>query len=323
MKINAILLNPTIDIIYEIDDFKVGGTFKVKKKEIFPVGKAISFSLAARELDKKIRLNVIAFIGKNEINLYRRFLSSKNIAIKLIKIDGETRSNKTINDPLNHTTTHIRERGFQLKKNKIQEMKKILEKEIENDDLCVFSGSIPPKTDDHIYYDLIQLSKKKGAKCALDSSGKELTNGIKAHPHIIKPNLIELSQILDLEELRSLEFKEPEQDCRKIIKQAKTLLKDGIEIILITLGAKGAIILTSNYAYYGKIEIKNVIDTVGSGDSFLAGFLVTYIHNKNLEDCFKYALAAGAANTMKYGPGIFNFDLVNQLIRRIELIKIN
>jgi len=323
MKINAILLNPTIDTIYEINDFKVGDTFKVNRKEVFPVGKAISFSLAARELEKKIKLKVIAFIGKDEINLYERFLRSKNIDFKFIEIDGKTRSNKTINDPLNKTTTHIRERGFQLNKNKIQEMKKILEKEIEKEDLYIFSGSIPPNMDDNIYYELIQLCKKKGAICALDSSGKALINGLKASPHIIKPNLIELSQILDLEEFKSLKFKKLEKDCHKIIKNTKPLLREGIEIILITLGSKGAIILTSKYASYGKIEIKNVIDTVGSGDSFLGGFLVKYIQGKSLEECFKYALAAGAANTQKYGPGIFDSDLVNQLINRIELIKID
>jgi 1-phosphofructokinase family hexose kinase len=323
MKINAILLNPTIDMIYEIEDFYVGGTFKVNKKEIFPVGKAISFSLAARELDKKIRLKVVAFIGKDEINIYERFLRSKDIEFHFIKIDGKTRSNKTINDPINHTTTHIREPGFQLNKSKIKKMKDVLERKIEKEDMCIFSGSIPPNTDAHIYKELIQLSKKKGAKCALDSSGEALINGIKAHPHIIKPNLIELSQILDLEDLKSLKFKDPVKDCRKIIKNIKPLLKEKIEIILITLGAKGAIIAASNYISYGKIEIKNVVDSVGSGDSFLAGFLIKYNQDKSLEECFENALASGAANTQKYGPGIFNSDLVNQLMNRIELIKID
>ena len=94
MKIIAILLNPTIDEIYEINKFHVGGTFKVTGKIIYPVGKAISFSLGIRELiDKSDIIKVIALIGQNEIQLYSEFLQSRDIPFELIPVKGITRSN--------------------------------------------------------------------------------------------------------------------------------------------------------------------------------------------------------------------------------------
>jgi fructose-1-phosphate kinase PfkB-like protein len=98
-RINTVLLNPTIDQIYEIKNFKVGGTYKVSKNIVYPVGKAISFSLGIRELSKQENIiKVIACIGKNEIQTYSNFLNSYNIKFKFIEVDGKTRSNKTIND---------------------------------------------------------------------------------------------------------------------------------------------------------------------------------------------------------------------------------
>ncbi|MBY8982045.1 MAG: hexose kinase [Candidatus Lokiarchaeota archaeon] len=322
MKIYAILLNPTIDQIYEINNFNVGGTFKVSKNIIYPVGKTISFSLAIRELDKRINLKVIAFIGNKDLQLYSDFLVSKNIDYEFIKINGKTRSNKTINDPINKTTTHIREKGFELNKKKIIEFKKILNKNIEKNNIYVFSGSIPQNTQITIYKDLIRLCREKGGICVLDTNGTPLIHGLKSSPQIIKPNLIELSFILDDSSLLDLDFSNPIPPCMKIIQKAKHLLNNEIEIILITLGKYGGIVFTKDIAKYGNIELENVIDTVGSGDSFLAGFVLYYCKKKNIHETFKYALATGAANTQKSGPGMMDFEKVKDLVNKVKIIDI-
>jgi 1-phosphofructokinase family hexose kinase len=319
MTINAILLNPTVDIIYEIENFTVGGTFKVNKKKVFPVGKAISFSLAARNIDPQIPLKVFAFIGEGELNQYREFLKRKRIQFEFIEIEGQTRSNKTINDPRKHTTTHIREQGFQLSEDKIKQMKALLQNEIEKRDFCVLSGSIPPQTDEKIYKELIQLSRKQGAICALDSCGDALIKGSKAPPHVIKPNLKEFSQLIGTQNLQALDLENTFEASQTIINEAKELLQEDINIILITLGAKGAIIVSSDIVYYGKIDVKKVVDTVGSGDSFLAGFLVSHSKERDLMDSFKLAIAAGAANTLESGPGYFDSEMVIRLMKKIQL----
>jgi 1-phosphofructokinase family hexose kinase len=324
MKIFAILLNPTIDQIYTIHDFHVGGTFQVNDSVIYPVGKSVSFSLGIRELckDKNI-IKIIAFIGEEDISLYSKFLSKRNIAYEFIKIKGKTRSNKTINDPIMGTTTHIREKGFDVTSNEIENLLKLMQADINKGDIVVFSGSIPFNVENDIYYRLINISKKKGAFAILDSNGEPLKIGIKANPEVIKPNLLELSQILNNPEINKLDFSDISKPCNLIVKKAKTLLNQELKIILVTLGDKGAILIERDAVFYGNVKVNKAIDTVGSGDSFLAGFILNYFEKKKIKDCFKNAIACGAANTLIPGPGIFKIEDVKRIIKNVKIFELN
>jgi 1-phosphofructokinase family hexose kinase len=322
--IHAVLLNPTIDLIYKIENFQVGGTFKVNEKVIFPVGKAISYSLAVKEIDPKININIYALVGKNEIVLYSKFLKNHNLSFTLIPVEGETRSNKTINDPVSKSTTHIRELGFSVRDSDLNELKNQLSENIKSGDLCVFSGSIPPNTNQDIYFELIKLAKKQNTLTCLDSSGNPLIEGIKANPTIIKPNLIELNQILDKKIIKNIDLNEPSKAYSTIIEETKILLNNELQTIAITLGKKGALLLTEEYNLFGNVLIdKPILDTVGSGDSFLAGLTTQYIKTKNILESFGYAIAAGAANTLKIGPGILNYNDFTALLRHVVIKKIN
>ncbi len=322
--IKSILLNPTIDQIYEIDNFFIGGTFKIKESIIYPVGKAISFSLGIRELAKERDIiKVIACIGKDDTALYSDFLRSREIDFEFVKVDGKTRSNKTINDPIKKTTTHIREIGFKINKKNISAFFEKLKNNIYVDDIVVFSGSIPPGVNNDIYYKMINICKDKGALTVLDSNGQALVNGVKANPNIIKPNLVELSQILNDAKLNELDFSNIIQTSKIIVKKAKSLLNKELEIILITLGVHGAICLTIDNIYYGYVQIDEAIDTVGSGDAFLAGFILNHFQNKELKECFRSALACGAANTLITGPGVFQIEDVKRIIKKVKIFDLN
>ncbi len=323
MIIYAILLNPSIDQIYKINNFNVGGTFKVNKNIIYPVGKAISFSLAVRELDKNIKLKIIAFIGKNDVQLYSTFLISKNIDFEFIQLEENTRSNKTIIDPINKTTTHIREKGFSLNLNNVTELKRILKINIEKDNICVFSGSIPQNTKVTIYRDLIKICKKKGGICILDTDEMPLIEGLKSNPFIIKPNLLELSYILRDETIINLDFSEPVLACIRLIDKSKKLLYNNTKIVLITLGENGAILMTNSVIKYGYLRLENIVDTVGSGDSFLAGFILFFFRHNDLDKAFRYALATSAANIQNPGPGIFDYKNVEIYLEKVKIIDLN
>jgi len=323
MKIIALLLNPTIDQIFEIDNFYVGGTFKVNESIIYPVGKAISFAIGIRELndDNKI-IKIIALIGREEIPLYSNFLNKKGIVFEFIEVDGKTRSNKTINDPIRGTTTHIREKGFNVASEELNFFIEAIKKNVDSGDLCIFSGSIPPNLSDDLYFKLIKICNDLNAITVLDTSGRALINGVKANPHLIKPNLFELSQILNIPTINELDFTDKIETSREIVRKAKVLLKNGLKIILITLGEKGAIYLTNDTILYGNVEIDDIVDTVGSGDAFLAGFILGYYKEKDLIECFKLAIACGAANTLIPGPGIFNKKDVKKILKKVEIFNL-
>ena len=323
-KIIAILMNPTVDIIYNIDHFEVGGTYKVKKPLTLPVGKAISFCLALKSLNPNFNsLKLLGFVGRDEFTLYSDFLNKKKVDFDLIPIRGKTRSNKTIVDSIQHTTTHIRELGFEIKNKDIIKFKSKLRKIVKTNDIIILSGSIPPNVDPKIYNEIIMEYKKVGGILTLDTSGLPLINGLKANPFLIKPNLSEFNQIMNnIYEINYDSFKDS-VNIKKIIDHAQSLLNDDLQIILITLGKFGAIYVTRGKSYQGFIEVGTVLDTVGCGDSFLAGFIYNYYQKKTLKECFKLALACGTANTLVSGPGIFRKNDVDIFLKKIVIRDLN
>ena len=194
---------------------------------------------------------------------------------------------------------------------------------VESGDFVIFSGSTPPGSPEDLYFKLIEECKKKGAITVLDSSEKALIQGIKANPKIIKPNLKEFCQIVNDLRISDISWINFDEDILKIINNAKILLNDDLEIILITLGDKGALCITKNEILYGNIFLDNAIDSVGSGDSFLSGFIVKYFFNESIFNSFKNALACGTANTLLAGPGIFNKEDVERLLNYVEMKIIN
>ncbi|MBN1803603.1 MAG: hypothetical protein JW891_18985 [Candidatus Lokiarchaeota archaeon] len=315
------LINPSIDEIFEINDFKIGATFIAKKRQIYPAGKAISFALSCKKfLSDKSLIRVLYLVGKNEQQLYDRFLNSEDIIHNFLSVNCSTRSNKTIVDPKNKTTTHIRTQDFFVSLYEINKLLEIITKDLEKEDIVVFSGSIPFGIPSDVYDKMIRQIRIKGATTVLDSSGEALKLAILSGPTIVKSNLLELSQILGDPNLINLSFKNIKEDFKFISDKVKFLLeKYHIKIGLITLAHRGAILVTSDQIIYGNLKIDNPLDTVGSGDAFLGGFISQFVQNNPLETSFKLALACGAANTLKIGPGQFDAEVAFNLQKKVEL----
>ncbi len=324
----AVLLNPTIDEVIEISHFHVGGTFKVNRSETFPLGKAISFALSAKTLnnalinEKEVPIKVLACIGKDEIPIYNSFLDEKKIAFRFMSIDGITRSNKTIIDPRTYSVTHIRKKGFKISKSELDRFSNLVQDTTEAGDIAVFCGSIPPGVPNNIYFKMIKESQKKGVKCVLDTSGVELFEGYKAKPWMIKPNLEELASLLPDSPVIKEYIENPGNNLKNISNMSKKLLSDGTEIVITTLGRWGAICCTKEKCLYGTIIVEDPVNTVGSGDSFLGGFLIGHYLENSLEECFKWGLACGAANTLKSGAGLFTMTKVRDLYKQVEFEEI-
>lgn len=323
----AILLNPTIDEVIEIDHFHVGGTFKVAKSETFPLGKAISFALGAKTLNnalfQDIEVKVLACVGKDEIPLYNSFLDEKKINFRFNSINGVTRSNKTIIDPRTYSVTHIRKKGFNISERELRDFMNLIKETIQPEDTAVFCGSIPPGVPDDIYSKLIIDCNNIGAKSVLDTSGRGLIDGFKAKPFIIKPNLDELATLFpDSPGIKDY-IENPGKNLKNISRIAKELVSDGTEIALVTLGRWGAICASKDKSLYGTIIVDNPVNTVGSGDSFLGGFIVGYNLEYSIEDCFKWGLACGAANTLLSGAGLFTKKDARELYKQVEFEEIS
>jgi len=327
-----ILFNPTIDRIIEIPNFQPNGTYKINKEYLFPLGKAISVGLTIRELDKNIKLNLISFIGKNEIKIYQEFLNSKNITNYLIPVEGKTRSNITIIDNLKETTTHIRFPGFEVNESNLSEMKNKILNLIRNDDYIIISGSFPNgMACDFIYKELTPIIHKRNAKLVIDTSGEPLNYIVDSKPHFIKLNIVETNQILKKNLVDSEELNNPPTNdflkrisneikyCDKIIEA----FNHGLKFYILTLGKYGSLYISNDEIIYSYLNIEKSYYNVGCGDSFLGGLVYGLTNNHNIIDCLKIATSCGAANTQTIGAGILKKEHVFNFFNHVNIIKIN
>jgi 1-phosphofructokinase family hexose kinase len=225
-------------------------------------------------------------------------------------------------DRKNRTTTHIRQQGFSIEQDEIQQMLNKLRTQVKKDDYCVFSGSLPLNCPQDLYNHLILTCKKNFARCVLDTSGVPLQEGIKARPYIIKPNLEELAFLLDDASLLNLDFIRPRYDIEILRQKVLNLINEEISHLLITLGENGALCISKSKTLYGNVRIEDAINTIGSGDSFLGGFLYGVSQNEELQTSFRYAIACGAANCLKKEPGFFELKDVSNLLSRVKIIEI-
>ena len=176
-------------------------------------------------------------------------------------------------------------------------------------DVLVISGSLPAGCDASVVSDLVTTGKELGAYVILDSSGDGLKCGIASRPHMVKPNLLELSALVEESVSHS--------DSR-IIEHGRRVLSSGVELVLISRGRDGVIVLQGNSdqvwkAYLQEGKVTRETAGVGSGDTLVSAFAFSTLHASSLEDMLRLAVSVGAANVLARAPGRFSLSDVDSL----------
>lgn len=320
--IYCILLNPSIDKIIEIPDFKTGETYQLPNPQIFPVGKAISVALTLKELQMSTHL--VALIGKNEIKLYKKFLEDKKINHTLIAVEGKTRSNITLIDSINDSATHLRFSGFSGTFENFAGVNSFLRIMVQKGDLVVFSGSLPSGAPPEYYFEPSEIIRSKGAKLIIDTSGKRLNLLKMYNPYIIKANLPEMNIIINkkLHPTDEFDHQPTEEELYSLLDLCAELNDYKSKFNVLTLGKYGALIFNRNEAFYGKICLEKSAYTIGCGDAFLGGLISGLINHYNLEAILKIATICGAANTLRIGPGCIDKADFTYLEKKLQIQRL-
>ncbi|MDO5718529.1 MAG: 1-phosphofructokinase [Tissierellia bacterium] len=279
--IYTITLNPCLDYIMDLDEFESGIINRSKSELVLPGGKGINVSQILQELGVK---NTAVFFSASFTGKYlEQVLKEKNIETKSISIDkGFTRINVKVRSGYE---TAINAKGPEISDSSLDELFNYL-KSIDEGDIIVISGNIPPGLKENIYEEIIANSKKRGAEFVVDATKSALTSVLKHRPFLIKPNHEELGEILDVE-INNFE---------DAIDGSRKLQLEGARNIITSMGAKGAVLITEDGEVFIAESLKgDVKNTVGAGDSMVAGFISGYYHMKNYEKAFALAVAAGTA----------------------------
>ena len=285
--IYTVTLNPAIDKTFVMDEKK-----NIIKEILQPAGKGINVSLALNQLNQKS--TIITLLGGDNGAYLKHQINKLGIPLIFLEISGNSRLN---NKYIFHDgkVKEVNEQGPLCDITVLGKLQKILESTVMKGDIVVFSGSVPKGLPDNTYQILIESLKQKGVVTVLDANKVQLKNGLLAHPTIIKPNQDELGHTFDTQI----------NDVKEASVYAKKTHNKGIKEVLVTLGSLGSILVASKSYCAEPMEL-SVKNTVGAGDSFLAGYIYGKVNGYNLKDAFTFAVAVASSSVVNEVTGIHN-----------------
>ena len=282
--IYTVTFNPALDYILELDKLEIGKIQKSKTELILPGGKGINVSTVLTNLEiDNIALGYKAgFVGAELERLLR------NMKVKTDFIDLEE-GNSRINVKISgEEETAINTNGPKISENKILELLEKL-KTLNENDYLVLSGSIPSSIKDDIYEKICRIVKKQNVKIVVDATKNLLVQALKYNPFLIKPNNEELGEIFGVE----IHTKEDAYVYGKKLKEM------GAKNVLVSMGKIGAALIDeAGQEYFIKSPEGKRVNTVGSGDSMVAGFIAGFLKYNNYNDALRMGVSAGSASAL-------------------------
>lgn len=246
-------------------------------------GKGLNVSLALKELgEDTLALGFIAGFTGDAIDEKVRRLGLPH---DFIKVGGQSRINVKIKS---NTETDINGSGAQISLNDINKLIRKLKTLLTQGDWLIVSGSVPAGLDENTYADLLKKLKSiKDINVVVDACGKLLTQTLKYKPFLIKPNIYEMCEIFGLSSIPDLEG---------IYACARKLQEDGARNVIVSMGSSGAVMVTeTKQSMYVRAARGQLVNSVGAGDSMIAGFIHEYIKSGNYFSALNFATAAGSA----------------------------
>lgn len=308
--ITTVTLNVSIDKAYKIKGrVESGKVTRVLECNNTAGGKGLNVSRVVSLCREEVLAT--GFIGGHSGALVEELLQNDNIKNKFTHVKSETRSCINIIDE-NNISTEFLENGDSISEEEINVFLNDFDKIIEDSNIITISGSVPQGVPTNIYTTLINMIKSKNKKVILDASGDLLKEGIEALPTMIKPNSEEMENLFNV----SINNRE------EVIKNAIKLHESGIELVVVSLGSDGALLVCKDGVYHGKPPKIEVVNTVGCGDSMVAAFAVAMERGYSNTDSLKYAISISSANAMTFSTGSFNSDDVDNIFENTQINKI-
>ncbi|MBS4534504.1 1-phosphofructokinase [Clostridium sp. D2Q-14] len=302
--IYTVTFNPAIDYILELESFNVGGVNRSKKSYKYPGGKGINISRVLNKLE--VDNCALGFVGGFTGEFLKEYLTDEGIKTDFITVDGNTRINVKLKI---QRETEINAQGPEIKKEDLNKLYEQIEY-LDSKDFLVLAGNVQKRLPRNIYSNIQEKCEKKGIKVIVDTTGESLISTIENKPFLIKPNNHELGEIFDVE----INSKE------EAIKYSKKLLEKGAENIIISMGSEGAVLVSKEGIYHGSAPNGCVKNSVGAGDSLIAGFLAKYSQGEDIIEGFRWGIAAGSATA--FSIDLCSKEEVESLIKEVKIERL-
>ena len=300
----TVTFNPSIDYIVRVGDFRLGRVNRTSDEIIYPGGKGINVSIVLKNLG--VQSTAYGFLAGFTGDEIEHLLKEKGVCTDFIKVKtGKSRINLKMRSA---QETEINGQGPYIESSDI---KKLYEKLtlLKDEDILVLAGSIPDVMPESMYMDIMEYLQEKKLKIVVDATRDLLVNVLRYHPFLIKPNNHELGEIFGVE----LKGKD------EVVTYAKRLQEKGARNVLVSMAGEGAVLVTEYGAVYqadapkGKVE-----NSVGAGDSMVAGFLAGYMENQDYFEAFKMGVCTGSASA--FSEELATAEEVHALLEKNEKI---
>ncbi|WP_368396080.1 1-phosphofructokinase [Streptococcus gallolyticus] len=302
--IYTVTLNPSIDFIVRLDSLALGSVNRMTSDDKFAGGKGINVSRILKRLD--IENTATGFIGGFTGRFVKDGLVDEGIATKFVEVSEDTRINVKVKAG---EETEINGAGPHISTEKLEELEAILAG-LSSEDTVVFAGSAPSSLGNQVYNTLIPIAKKAGAEVVCDFEGQTLLDALNYQPLLVKPNNHELADIFGVE-LNGL---------ADIEKYAREILAKGAKNVIISMAGNGALLVTPEAAYFAKPIKGTVKNSVGAGDSMVAGFTGEYVKSGDPIEALKWGVACGTATT--FSDDLATAEFIKETYQKVEVEKL-
>lgn len=299
--IYTVTLNPSIDYIVKTSKVELGGLNRASSTAFYPGGKGINVSRVLNNLS--VHNTALGFLGGFTGKYIQTFLEKEGITHDFIELEEPTRINVKLKSM---EETEINGNGPFISKEKQKElMSQILS--LTKDDILILAGSLPPSLPNDFYNEMAKICNERQIPFIIDTSGSSLKGILSYRPFLIKPNQHELGELFDVE-MNSVE---------DTVQYGRHLLDQGVQNLIISMASKGAIFMNKAITLLAQVPNGEVKNSVGAGDSTVAGFLATYIHEQDFEQAFVNGVASGSATA--FSEDLCTLEKVDELRPKIKL----
>ena len=311
MRIATVTLNPAFDLVGRLARIEIGEVNTVETLGLYPAGKGINVAKVLADLGAK--LSVTGFLGKENQGDFVQAFAQNRVEDKFYRIAGKTRINVKITET-EADVTDLNFLGFEISEQDWKAFTRQSQTWESQYDLVAVCGSLPRGVTPEQFAAWLESLHQQGLKVVLDSSNAALTAGLTAHPWLVKPNRREL-EVWAGRSLHTIE---------EVIEAAEQLRSHGIENVIISMGEKGSVWLNSEGVLQAQPpHCKNVVSTVGAGDSMVAGLIYGLSQGWSKEKTLSFASATSALAVSQSNVGISDKQVLEQILTQVKLTNLS
>ncbi|MBE7041681.1 MAG: 1-phosphofructokinase [Ruminococcaceae bacterium] len=305
--IMTVTLNPCIDKTIVLNGFCEGGLNRAKSVRTDAGGKGINVAKVLKRFDAAVL--AVGVIGEGGSEIVLSELDERGICRDFVKVSGETRTNYKLQDKAKGQVTEVNESGFFVNDESLEKIMSLIKSRLPEVGVMVLSGSVAPGIPTDIYKRLITLAKEQGILVILDADGAAFKEAIEAAPYAVKPNRFELEQFFG----RELPTDGDLLAC------GRALIDRGISLVVVSLGAEGAVFITKDEAIRVNLAPLACQSTVGAGDSMVASVAASLVEEADLLSLARRASAAGTVTASKPGTEVCTKEEVSDYEKRLTI----